>query len=451
MAHDEPEPKEPDGAKADPAQPSDLAQLSYWAITSVVVPALLAFASVRLLGLAKGSGALGAVSSFVRAQAVPIGIGLFVAFEATIRAFRLRLPLAHVGSPGLRLDLPPRLRKAHERSLRLVTESRALVVSHRADLDARSKPEEISSLEGALARLEEAARRSPLDEAGFTAALERAEREAKSLLAPFRKSESRRFVRSVAIALVAALLLRAFVVTSLHIPSSSMVPTLLVGDDILVSKLAYGPKMPFSGARLGPLVAPSRGEVVVFTHPEDPSQLLIKRVVALAGDIVEVKDGHPTINGWRVPFCSVGSYSFVDSNDHLRHTGDLHVEYLGEAAYLTFHDRQSRHRDTEGPFVVAPGEAFVMGDNRNQSYDSRLWNRGLGGGVPFASIDGRASVVWLGAGDSSRILARLGGDPPLAGPFGRLPEPMRSLAPAIEACVGARPPTNQTSPPPARP
>src|SRR5690606_10154869 len=110
---------------------------------------------------------------------------------------------------------------------------------------------------------------------------------------------------------------------------------------------------------------------------------------------LEAEDGHPIINGWRVPSCYVGMYPYGkhDGNDG---RGALYVEYLGDESYLTVYAEGVRtSAPHQGPYTVGPEEVWVMGDNRHNSHDSRMWRGGKGGGVPFPNIKGRALFVWL--------------------------------------------------------
>jgi signal peptidase I len=192
---------------------------------------------------------------------------------------------------------------------------------------------------------------------------------------------------------------------------------------------------------------PARGDVMVFAFPEHPEQDFIKRVIAIPGDRLEARGGHPIINGWEVPSCRVGPFSYFEGEPPLqtKHEGDLFVEFLEDEAYFTFYDSASAaFPEHQGPYVVKPGEVWVMGDNRNNSHDSRMWWNGQGGGVPFENIKGRALFVWLSVSDSvdwSRLGAPVMGRP-------RLPPAQRSLEPAVEKCLKGRPPLDQTTPPP---
>jgi len=176
-------------------------------------------------------------------------------------------------------------------------------------------------------------------------------------------------------------------------------------------------------------------------------------VIAIPGDVLEAKNGHPWLNGWEVPHCFVGVYSYNESNTEnemptplMRHEGDLFVEYLGDKSYLTLYDHSTGgYSDHQGPFKAKPGEVWVMGDNRNNSHDSRMWWNYKGGGVPFQNIRGRALFVWLSTFDGKSDWSRLG-TPVMGRP--RLPADMANLEPAMEKCFRDRPPLSQTTPPP---
>jgi signal peptidase I len=196
-----------------------------------------------------------------------------------------------------------------------------------------------------------------------------------------------------------------------RLPSGSMWPTLQVGERIFTSRLA---KQPF------------RGVVLVFHHPEHREQLFAKRVVGLAGDVVSTSGGELSVNGWNVPRCVVGHASFRDgaSGDGEKHEGTLSVEYLGLASYLVFEEKGALAEP--GEWKVEPGQYFVLGDNRNNSHDSRMWFGGKGGGVPLADTVGRI------VGHESA----------------ELPKGAEDLAPALASCLAKRP--AQTDPPPPK-
>jgi signal peptidase I len=237
----------------------------------------------------------------------------------------------------------------------------------------------------------------------------------------------------VVAALVGAVTTRIFVLEAFKIPSGAMIPTLLVGDHLFVDKLVYSSR------------APRYGEVMVFAFPEHPSQDFIKRVVLLPGDRLDVKGGHPFINGWEVPHCKLGEYSYDEAEGGGAHRGELDVEFLGDQAYLTFYDAASGgFTDRQGPFVAKPGETWVMGDNRNNSHDSRMWFGGQGGGVPRDLVRGHALFVWLSMGEHGIDGSRTG--QPVEGPT--LPRGSKGLQAALDACLEERPPSSKAQPPP---
>jgi signal peptidase I len=242
----------------------------------------------------------------------------------------------------------------------------------------------------------------------------------------------------VALSVGLALLARTFVVEAFKIPAASMNPTLLVGDHMFVNKAAYRFR------------APEPGEVAVFQFPENPEQDFVKRVIAVGGDRVRLRGGKLFINGWEVPRCRVGTTVIPKTGPTgapSDQEGTLFVEFLHGHAYLVFLDRADS--DEQGPYVVPDGEYFMMGDNRNQSYDSRLWNGGTGGGVPRALIKGPATVIWMsfdGAGSPvyDRIGSRLDRDV-------TLPASMASLRPALTKCLVEAPTASSTfAPVPSR-
>jgi signal peptidase I len=182
---------------------------------------------------------------------------------------------------------------------------------------------------------------------------------------PRGKSVVREYAEALATALLLALLLRSFVVQAFKIPSGSMLPTLQIGDHILVNKFIYGVQLPLLGTHLLPLRAPERGDVIVFVYPVDPSKDFIKRVVGVAGDVIQIRQKHVYIN--EAPWND--SYAYFADGDARR--------------------RGRSPRDDYGPVTVPPRHVFVMGDNRDRSYDSRFW-----GFVDLDAVKGKAFVIY---------------------------------------------------------
>jgi signal peptidase I len=269
-----------------------------------------------------------------------------------------------------------------------------------------------------------------------------------------KKSTSRDYVESIGAAVLIALALRAFVIEAFKIPSSSMYPTLEIGDHIFVNKFIYGIRIPWTTTKFFQFRGPDRGEVIVFIYPCDPDRDYIKRVIALAGDTVEVRCNIVYVNG--KPYVSKlveGDTCHYDDTpeggtEWVRRACSRYDEQIGAIHHQTFHDPERPLRDqriaagtqttgdardfpTRGSspptcansedaakgfdadqvrgkivstkssgeasvcepqlhYVVPPGHVFVMGDNRNNSNDSRIW-----GSVPIQNIKGKALFIWL--------------------------------------------------------
>ncbi len=439
--------------KALPPPTRRLLKTAYWTLWFILTPfavaSLLVWALTPASGVDRG-GLLGWLESWVREQPVPVGIVTFTLFEMSLWAARHRLPLSSHAHPAFRADLPKGLRGPFERARMLLEEAASLLAKHKGAVQNELSANDREKLRIDLESLEASMEREPFDEEAFVDALVRADGEVDVRLGRWRKSEIREYAESIFVAIAVAMALRAFVLEAFKIPSGSMIPTLQVGDHIFVNKFTYGPAIPYTHTRLWSRMPPERGDVIVFAYPEHPEQDFIKRVIAIPGDKLEARGGHPILNGWEVPSCYAGPYSYTEGQEGGRHEGELFVEFLEDEAFLTLYDRQSPQTDYQGPFYVKPGEVWVMGDNRNNSHDSRVWWGGQGGGVPFENVKGRALFVWLSVADSmdwSRISAPVMGRPPGKGPFGTLPATMKALEPAIDTCLRARPSVDHTTPP----
>lgn len=179
------------------------------------------------------------------------------------------------------------------------------------------------------------------------------------------KSTIREYTEAIIIALVLAFFIRTFVIQAFKIPSGSMLPTLLIGDHLLVNKFIYGIKVPFTGTVLVPINSPERNDVIVFRYPQDPKLDYIKRVIAIGGDTIESRDKVLYMNG--KPF----------------------DDKYGVRMDNSVADGTLSPRDNFGPIVVPEGKVFVMGDNRDNSYDSRFW-----GFVDQKAILGKALIIY---------------------------------------------------------
>jgi signal peptidase I len=179
------------------------------------------------------------------------------------------------------------------------------------------------------------------------------------------KNIVKEYAETIIIAILIALFIRTFLVQAFKIPSGSMKETLLIGDHILVNKFLYGIKIPFLRKTIVPISDPEQGDVIVFIYPIDRSKDFIKRVIAVAGDTIEIKDKKIFIN------------SSLYNDGHGVYTDNL------------IFPRAMQPRDNFGPVTVPEGSLFVMGDNRDQSLDSRFW-----GFVNLKDVLGKAFVIY---------------------------------------------------------
>ena len=226
-------------------------------------------------------------------------------------------------------------------------------------------------------------------------------------LAFARKSAAREYTESIGGAILVALLLRAFVFEPFHIPSGSMIPTLLVGDFIFVNKMAYGLRIPFTDpARVHKLGegAPKRGDVVVFIVPQHPEVDYVKRVVGLPGDHIDLRDNVVFVNGVEQKRESVGEFTYTEHSEYtdtdIEVTTREYIEDLGGVRHPVLQRRDSGFARNLS-FVVEEGRLFMMGDNRDNSADSRV--EGGIGQIPFSYVKGRASIIWISFGGRTGI------------------------------------------------
>ena len=208
-------------------------------------------------------------------------------------------------------------------------------------------------------------------------------------------------------------MVRSFLVEPFKIPSGSMKPTLLVGDFILVNKYTYGIRLPVINNKVVETNSPKRGDVMVFRYPVDPSLDYIKRVVGLPGDRIEYRDKRLTVNGILQPMKPNGPYTMVEGLNATEY--ELMTETLGSVSHRVFlksespavylaavrqfpHKENCTYNDSGFACTVPAGQYFMMGDNRDESSDSRIW-----GFVPEENIVGKAFLIWCNFSDLKRI------------------------------------------------
>jgi len=221
-----------------------------------------------------------------------------------------------------------------------------------------------------------------------TAAADKALSEKKEL-----EDGRRDFVRALMLCLLAVVCVRSFLFEPFKIPSSSMVPTLKIGDHIFVSKFNYGLSIPFTKFEFLSWGSPKRGEVIVFLFPRDEALHYVKRVVGLPGDTVEFKGKDLLINGRLVTKERITDPAILqDVMGSPTPIGELYWENLDSVSHYVRYTKQSTNDFSRNnpPEIVPADKFFVIGDNRDDSYDSRSW-----GYVPRENIKGRAQMIWL--------------------------------------------------------
>ncbi|HNT90788.1 MAG TPA: signal peptidase I [Smithellaceae bacterium] len=179
------------------------------------------------------------------------------------------------------------------------------------------------------------------------------------------KSKVQEYAEAIIIAILIALFIRTFIIAAYKIPSRSMEPTLLVGDHLLVNKFIYGVKIPLLRRTIIPVTEPKRGDIIVFIYPHDRSKDFIKRVIGVGGDKIEIRNKKIFLNG--------------------KEYTDNHGVYTDDMVYPA----AMQPRDNFGPVIVPPDNIFVMGDNRDESADSRFW-----GFVHLKDVEGKALIIY---------------------------------------------------------
>ncbi len=239
--------------------------------------------------------------------------------------------------------------------------------------------------------------------------LEDKESKDKASVPKLDKGEMNEFFRTAIIAIVLALIIRSFLYEPFNIPSSSMKPTLLVGDYLFVSKPAYGySKYSFPLGGMLPLDGrffykePKRGDVIVFKLPSNPRIDYIKRIVALPGETVQVKAGRLYINGERVERELVGLKAVGEDYGAGNTNMMEYIETLpGGVMHRIYEESDNAELDNTQPYTVPPHHYFCMGDNRDNSQDSRV--RGMVGSIPYENIVGKADFLFFSVDETANI------------------------------------------------
>jgi len=227
-------------------------------------------------------------------------------------------------------------------------------------------------------------------------------------LSQYSKSKLRQNVEAIVIALCLALLIRTFIVQPFKIPSGSMIPTLLIGDHLLVNKFIYGTKIPFMDIRIFPVEDIKRGDVIVFKFPGNDSVNkgvhYIKRAIGLPGDEVNIEGRDVYINGEKIKQVYEGNYKYFEQGTEV--TTDKYIDTLSENIFDVIYKKSSINTTkgkTNFPITIPEGNIFVLGDNRDNSYDSRFW-----GFVPIESISGKAFLIhWSWNFDNDNIFSKV--------------------------------------------
>jgi signal peptidase I len=243
-----------------------------------------------------------------------------------------------------------------------------------------------------------------------------------------KKSTAREYTESIVIAILIAVVLRAFVVEAFKIPTGSMIPTLAVGDHIFVNKFIYGLRIPFTNSWFAEWGTPQHGDVIVFRYPRDLSKDYIKRVVGVANDHVRVEGQDVWVNGKKLERAEPQNYEYIDEgeeedtpsygttrlvlafpeksngkNPHsytviYKPSEPMRLGLPNNGSILPGLDCTPDRPEAEGECTVQPGFVFVMGDNRDNSSDSRVW-----GAVPTTYVKGKAMFVWWSRGPKSGV------------------------------------------------
>lgn len=317
----------------------------------------------------------------------------------------------------------PADRATKKKARRFVKDVERMLKKHRTKIGEKDQEKLTVSLEAVRSALEGAP-----DAKRLSTALKDLDHKTEQILGFAKKSTAREYTESILIAILIAVVLRAFVVEAFKIPTGSMIPTLAVGDHIFVNKFIYGLRVPFTNMWFVEWGTPQRGDVIVFRYPLDMSKDYIKRVVAVAGDKVRVAGHEVYVNDKKLERRELESYTYVEEGEDVSPFGSRTGSKVNYAFAETSQDTNNEYtviydkhgfqggnvfparedlpgltctRDStvrRGQCVVDDGYVFVMGDNRDNSSDSRVW-----GGVPNTYVKGKAMFVWWSHGPRSGV------------------------------------------------
>lgn len=261
-------------------------------------------------------------------------------------------------------------------------EAKRILKSYRKKL----RREELAPLAEALAGYESALDKSAVHDVHVE--FKRLQHLIETDFVSLRKSVVREWVEALLLAAVIALVLRSFVMELFTIPSGSMISTLMVGDKIVVSKLHYGIRIPLLNKHVYDWAEPARGDIIVFVYPVKPELDFIKRVIGLPGDKIVVEGTTVSINGRLLDTRNPRAFTYVDeSSGQVREPMRYDAQYGGHHFNLLYENDRLHPRSE---YTVPAGHLFVMGDNRDNSADSREW-----GFVPLDNVKGRALMVLM--------------------------------------------------------
>ena len=398
-------------AATTPALHSRLGSLGLlWNATWLIaIPAIVTLLMMRYLlpSSAQSEGTLlGLVARAALANPLIFAVGLFLILSLITRYWRYYLPGFRVTYPVV----PGTYRALRIDELRLIDQATVLVRRLTRPRAQRRRNNTLTAAANAavqisIRELSEHVANGRLD--GIRSLMGDLESYDKSSVRYYEFSDWLRALAFAGVPILMALGFRAQAVQTCKVSGSSMLPTLADGDSLGLRPSAYR-TLSQSVVSTASQRVPARGDIVVFDNSQrTPEDYLIKRVIGLPGDEISMKGGLPVINGWTVPYCDAGIYANV-TGDLEPTVGHVVVEFLEDRAYLTLYTTKGTVPSFEA-YQVKEHEVFVLGDNRFASSDSRSWNDGRGGGVPIATIRGRADwfltgITREGTLDFSRLL-----------------------------------------------